>query len=232
MWQESDNPDQLAPASMTDVVFRISCVRLPVDHAAVLAAAVCAHAPLLGKSSRAGVHPIHVAGSQNGWERPDREGQPLLLSRRTRLKIRIDVTDANTLIDLLSGVSLDVDGFPLHILSGQTRALQPAPTLLSRYTIYHGPEAPSDEAGFVEQVAKQCSTLGFTSTKVLCGREQQVKTRDGDLLTRSVLLADVPPAHSLALQDHGLGDGRTFGCGLLIPHKDTNAVNQTSDSFR
>ena len=28
------------------------------------------------------------------------------------------------------------------------------------------------------------------------------------------------PAQSLALQRHGLGEGRKLGCGLFIPHKD------------
>jgi len=41
-----------------------------------------------------------------------------------------------------------------------------------------------------------------------------------------VLLADVPVIESLTLQDYGLGDGRTMGCGLLIPHKDTGAVHE------
>jgi hypothetical protein len=39
------------------------------------------------------------------------------------------------------------------------------------------------------------------------------------------LLADVPAPSSVVMQHDGLGDGRLIGCGLLIPHKDTGAVN-------
>ena len=32
----------------------------------------------------------------------------------------------------------------------------------------------------------------------------------------------------MILQENGLGDGRTMGCGLFIPHKDTGAVNEST----
>jgi len=76
-----------------------------------------------------------------------------------------------------------------------------------------------------ERVIANCNQLGFHPTKVLCGRTSYVCGDEGELLVRSVLLADVATEYSLALQDSGLGDYRLMGCGMLIPHKDTGAVN-------
>lgn len=228
MWQETDNNHQPSNANMTDVVFRINCARLPVDHAAALAQAVCDRAPELKQSKRAGIHPIHVAGSQNGWERPAHLGDYLLLSKRTRFKIRIDVESAASLISSLSGVTLDVDGSALQIVSGQARALMPVQTLFTRNLYFEGLDTNIEETMFVEQVIDQCGLFAFSPTKILCGREHTVNTPKGPRLTRSVLLADVPVMQSLQLQENGLGDGRTMGCGIFIPHKDTGAVNEVN----
>lgn len=229
MWQEPGDTRQ-PMASMTDVVFRIQCAHLPVDHASDLSIAITTLAPQLIEQPLSGVHPIHVAGSQNGWERPDHEDQALVLSKRTRLKIRTKTGSESTLIEQLSGMELEIAGYPLKILTGQARPLEPATTLFSRNSFYQSLDCDSDEARFVDRVIEQCRSLGFSPTKILCGREQYVKTPTGPQHTRSVLLADVPALHSIALQDNGLGDGRTIGCGMLIPHKDTGAVNQMPEN--
>lgn len=226
MWQETNQNDHPLSAQMCDVSFRINCQSLLVDHAAVLTKATCEHAPFISESSRAGIHPIHVAGSQNGWERPMSDSEHLLLSKRTRFKIRIDTKNANQLISTLSGITLDIAGSPLHIVSGQTRALHPSATLFSRYTFFEDLDANVAESVFEERIIEQCKLHHFSPTKILCGKEHTINTADGPRLTRSVMLADIPAMESLTLQDFGLGDGRTMGCGLLIPHKDTGAVNE------
>lgn len=211
---------------MSDVSFRIDCHSLMVDHAAVLADACCLHAPIIREQTCAGIHPIHVAGSQNGWERPENSSEYLLLSKRTRFKIRIERESAHQLISKLTSTTLDIAGSPLHILSGKSLALNPASTLFSRYTYYEDLDADIAEAEFVERIIDQCKNHNFYPTKILCGKEHTINTTGGPRLTRSVLLADVPVVESLTLQDYGLGDGRTMGCGLLIPHKDTGAVRE------
>ncbi|MBX2884106.1 MAG: type I-MYXAN CRISPR-associated protein Cas6/Cmx6, partial [Granulosicoccus sp.] len=127
MWLDAGDP-QLPQATMTDVVFRLHCTHLPVDHAQSLADAISVHAPQLNEQPSAGVHPIHVAGSQNGWERPDNEDQTLVLSKRTRLRIRTRLGSDTSLIEQLSGVTLDIAGFPLEIVSGQVKPITPAST--------------------------------------------------------------------------------------------------------
>jgi len=228
VWQDSKQEQPSKTTTMTDVVFRISCPRLLVDHAAALSQAVCDQAPLVRASQRAGVHSIHVAGSQNGWERPEGASELLVLSKRTRLRIRIEKNDVQALIDLLTGQTLDVNGFTLHIETGHDRPLFAANTLLSRYTFFNEHIKGMDEAAFVDRIVEQCQQYDFTPTKVLCGREHTIATDNGPTLTRSVLLADVPETASVNMLDNGLGDGRRMGCGLFIPFKDTNAVHENT----
>lgn len=230
MWVEpaSNNPSD--SSRMADAVFRIACERLAVDHAAELAEAVCSQAPGIEKSAHSGVHPVHVAGTQNGWERPEHANAFLQLSKRTPLRIRVELSYANELINLLAGKTLNVGGNTIDVLSGKVRTLSPAATLFSRYLYFPSPDINNCEQAFVNQVSKECQQYKFSPTKILCGREHVISTNKGKQLTRSVLLADVPAVSSVTLQEQGLGEGRTMGCGLFIPHKDTGAVNETTGS--
>ncbi len=231
MWYESNQINVPLEGITTDVVFNIRCTQLPVDHAAKLAEAVCNHAPIILSSANAGIHAIHVAGSQNGWERPVEDDQPLILSKRTRLQIRIEKTNAEELIRQLSENDIAIDGHPLTILHGKLRMLKPAPTLIARHTFFDN-ESNENEQEFIDKVIQQCRQIDFEPSKILCGRVHQMKTPHGRKCMRSVLLADVPPTASLKLQDSGLGLGRRMGCGIPIPHKDTAAVNDgVQDTF-
>lgn len=225
LWQEQEEQSPATSSAMTDIVFRIRCEQLPVDHATALAHQITEKSPVLGSSPKAGIHQIHVAGSQNGWERPERDGEPLCLSKRTRLRVRADKSDAENIIQALTGETLDVAGYPLQILNGTLSPLAAATTLFARYTWYRAVGSNDSESDFVDAVIHECGTLGFKPNKLLCGKAQTVASDLGDILTRSVLIADVSPPVSIVLQEHGLGDLRTIGCGLLIPHKDTNAVS-------
>jgi len=229
MWQETNDSEKAISATMSDAVFRIQCDRLPVDHAYSLAEAICAKVPQLAESDRAGVHAVHLAGSQNGWERPEHSNEHLLLSKRTRLRIRVETEKAEALISALAGSSLLVQGLSMQVLSGEQRVLNPSATLLSRFAYFEQAQMDNDEKRFIEHVVKHCGTLGYSPTKVLCGREHIISTAAGPRLTRSVLLADVPAPSSIALQDNGIGDGRAQGCGIFIPHKDTHAVHDQQD---
>jgi len=227
LWQEKeDNVGQGNPPSMTDVIFKIECQSLPVDHAAALSNALCEQQPWLKEVTHTGIHPIHVAGSQNGWQRPETNEHPLLLSKRTRLKVRISSAHSDKLIQGLKNTVHAVDNHRLKILDGRVSSLLPTNTLFSRYTVYLNDNAnPADESAFEQQVFTDCQRAGFSPTKILCGRSHSIAIHGEKITARSVMLADVPTEHSLKLQEHGLGDYRLIGCGILIPHKDTDAVN-------
>jgi len=65
--------------------------------------------------------------------------------------------------------------------------------------------------------------------KLLCGIEHTISTPDGDIETRSVMIADLDKAASLSLQQTGVGPGRHLGCGIFLPHKGIRAVGETED---
>ncbi|WP_242445286.1 type I-MYXAN CRISPR-associated protein Cas6/Cmx6 [Chromatium okenii] len=89
-WHEDKNPDEVQiPDDIVDLLFTIDCKSIPVDHAHLLSTALQAALPWLATEPQIGLHTIHVAGSQNGWQRPAHGSETeLLLSRRTKLIIR------------------------------------------------------------------------------------------------------------------------------------------------
>ena len=46
---------------------------------------------------------------------------------------------------------------------------------------------------------------------------------------RSLMIDGLDVTESVLLQQQGLGDGRKFGCGLFLPHKGIDAVNETQE---
>jgi len=231
LWQD-DTPQAKASGSpLSDVVFRIRCDRLPVDHAQALGAAIEQLAPWIRETEGAGVHPIYVAGSQNGWERPSKDsGEDLILSRRTKLTVRTGSEDADRLIDSLCARTVDVGGHAMEILSGRNRPLQPADTLYSRNVYFREADNTQDDEGaFVNAVVKWCMERGFKPTRLLSGKQELIQSVSNPIVTRSVLLANVPAQESLMLQATGLGEHRMFGCGILVPHKSTAAVYDPSE---
>ncbi len=224
VWLEPGDQNT-SSGSMVDVAFKIDCQRLPADHASALTKALCKTLPWLADLKNTGIHPVHVAGSQNGWQRPEIEdNEELLLSKRTRLRIRVNKKYVDELINGLKDVTLSIDGYPLKVMEGRTNPLHSSATLFSRYTAY-GDINTDDEEVFTRRIIEECEQLGFSPTKLLCGKSHLVSTNNGKITTRSLLIADIPIEKSLTLQDNGLGDHRLIGCGLLIPHKDTAAVN-------
>ena len=103
MWEEETSDKQPTHSErVVDLAFRISCDCLPVDHTSALSDAIGTLLPWFEDEPLAGLHLIHVAGSQNGWMRPEEPDELLHLSRRTRLTIRIPidrVSDAQQLTE-------------------------------------------------------------------------------------------------------------------------------------
>lgn len=220
MWQEEhdDAGHFQVPDDVLDVQFNIDCQRLPVDHAQALSRAVLGALPWLVDEPLAGIHLIYVAGSGNGWERPEGADGVLLPSRRTKLVLRVPKTRlADT--EALSGQVLDVAGEAMLIGKGSTRLLSVTHTLYARHVAVDGPEM--DEQAFVASVVAQLKALGLRFKKVLCGKAISFRTDQGPLLTRSLMVADLSYEDAVRLQEQGLGKPahKMLGCGLFIAHK-------------
>ncbi len=226
-WDEDDGASKayVVPEDIVDLAFAISCRSLPLDHAHALSSALGAVLPWLESEADAGVHLIHGAESGNGWYRPDDPEDVLYLSRRTRMTLRLPkarVDDARA----LSGAELDIAGHRLGVGAAVVRPLSPLPTLFARY-VAADPEGSEEE--FLADCATVLRRMEIPVRKMLCGRSHPLRTPDGVVFTRSLMVADLEPEQSVRLQQRGLGPGRTMGCGLFIPHKGVAPVRRDDD---
>jgi len=226
MYWSDDNdksPEFKISDDVVDLAFRVDCPTLPLDHAHALSSALQQQLPWLQEEAHAGVHLIHGAASGNGWFRPqDTQDALLHLSRRTRMRLRLPrhrLDDARQ----LSGEKLDIDGHPLRIGASEVFLLSSLPTLFARYVITR---ADVDEAEFLQQAADQLQSMDINCRKMLGGISHILAFPDAPVVTRSLMVADLEPEQSVHLQQVGLGEGRTFGCGLFLPHKGIKAVKE------
>ncbi|MEA3277926.1 MAG: type I-MYXAN CRISPR-associated protein Cas6/Cmx6 [Pseudomonadota bacterium] len=225
-WQEDDSEKTLqVPDDVVDILFSIDCKRLPVDHAYALSAALREALPWVGEDpSVVAVHAVHVAGSQNGWERPEHgSDQRLIVSRRTKLTIRVSKERMDELMDDLRGKTLDVSGCPLTVREGKIRPLSRESTLFSRYVVTRPDDSEDD---FLAWAASELRASDIRVRKALCGKDAPLVTPDGPIRTRSLMLADLTQKESVRLQQTGLGPHREMGCGIFIPHKGIEAVKK------
>ncbi len=223
-WQDDDDKKQgfQVPDNIVDLAFEMKCRSLPVDHAYALSDAIHQALPWFADEVDAGLHLIHVAESGNGWIRPeDPENEVLYVSRRTKLTLRLPkhrIGDAENLI----GQQLDIDGHPLELTKSTTKLLQALPTLFARYVMSSEQES---EMEFMERMAELIKAFDIPVRKMMPGRSHRFQTPDGEIYTRSLMLADLSNEDAVTLQQKGIGEGRKIGCGLFVPHKGIKAVN-------
>jgi CRISPR-associated protein Cas6 len=214
-------PEFVVPDDVVDLAFRVNCPVLPLDHAHALSSALLQELPWLAEEPRAGVHLIHGAASGNGWYRPEEVADAVLhLSKRTRMRLRLPqhrLDDAR----VLSGKRLDIDGHPLEIGNSEVYLLSSLATLFARYVVT---EQSKDEASFLDEAAEQLQAMDIPARKLLGGTTHSFDFPEGAVFTRSLMVADLEPEHSVRLQQAGIGEGRVFGCGLFLPHKGINPV--------
>lgn len=221
-WQESGEAEQpQRSGSVVDAAFRIDCGQLPADHAYLLSKAVETLLPWFPGEARAGIHAIHGAESGNGWQRPGDSGV-IHLSRRVRLVLRIPRSRLESCGSLI-GKTLNIADARIFLESVRVRELAPASTLFARRIIT---EREEKEEVFLDRVNLELAELKVTAPKQLPGRMIRISTPVGDLHARSLMLAELPAADSIRVQECGLGAARSLGCGLFVPHKSISAVNR------
>jgi len=218
-WQEDEDSDDIAiNDDVVDVLFSVRAKTLPVDHGYELSQAIAQHLPWLHSEPTAGMHTIHVAASANGWVRPE---DVLYPSRRTKFTLRVPKHRIEETMQL-NGVELDVQGHLLTLDNATTRLLSDITILFSRYVVSES----EDEQQFVDFIVASLQALGIKPKKLLCGMETPLHHKDGELRTRSLLLADLTLEESIKLQTLGIGSHRYMGCGLFIPHKDIKKIRE------
>lgn len=227
-WNEDKQqpPEFVVPDEVVDLAFKFSGPTVPLDHAHALSTELLSTLPWLAEEVHAGVHLIHGAASGNGWYRPEDPSTELLhLSRRSRMRLRVPshrLDDARE----LTGKTLNVAGHPIEVGEATVYKLSSLSTLFARYVIT---DAAVDEGEFLEQAAEQLQDLEISARKMLGGIAHSLQFPDGPVHTRSLMVAELEPEQSVRLQQVGLGPGRTFGCGLFLPHKGIKPVKQDNE---
>lgn len=220
-WQDDDQAKKPEQSDrVVDLSFKLDCQCLHVDHTAALHHAIHTALPWFREHPLSGLHLVHVAGSQNGWMRPEEPDELLHLSRRTRLMLRVAmemIEEAHA----LTGQTLDIAGNSMQIGKAIQKPVMASDILFSRHVISTDKD---DENEFLQTSAGQLKQLGIRFRKMLPGKQLNLRGPHGIVKTRSLMVADLDLTDSLTLQEHGLGEGRSYGCGLFIHHKGIKAV--------
>lgn len=230
-WQEDDElkKDHVTD-SIVDLLFNIKCREIPVDHAYALAVELKKILPEIEKDERICIHTIHVAGSQNGWERPEFSTETrILLSHRTKMTLRVPKERAEEIEKSLDGASIQLEECVIKIGSAKKKPLSKQGTIFSRYVQCGLDE---EEMAFMQRMIDELKSRGIRVKKALCGKTTLLQTPDGPIATRSLMLAELSAEDSIRLQQEGLGPGKEMGCGIFIPHKGIEAVKESYEDIK
>lgn len=224
--KKDENTPYAVPDDVVDLVYNINCKCLPLDHAYLFSSAIRTALPWMDNEPQAGIHLIHGAESGNGWLRPEDTTNELLhLSRRSRMTLRVPghrIDDAHA----LTGQSLDIDGHKLEVGKARLKLFSTLPTQFARYVVVPEGVSHEDEEAFMAYVVEQLKALDIKVRKLLCGRAHALQHPDGEIYTRSIMLADLEVEEAITLQQKGIGQHKKIGCGLFIPHKGIKAVHE------
>jgi len=220
-WHEENDPNEIyqVPDDVFDVVFKLTGSQLAVDHAQSLAQAVCAKLTD-DTQSQIGIHQVRVAESGNGWRRPGSGDEFLQLSRRTKLKLRVH-QDVYEDVLRLTGSELEMDGQRLKVGVSAVKKLTSITTLFSHGIVCDDAQS---ETEFLADMAATLQQMEIKVKKMICGMTHSIRSDNGSVFTRALMVANLTPEESVLLQQRGIGAGRLIGCGLFVPHRGIDAV--------
>lgn len=223
--EEADSTGEYrVPDDVFDLVFKLRGDNLDIDHAWALAQALQTRLGAV-TSAAIGVHGIHMAGSGNGWIRPQQADATLPLSRRARLVIRIR-RDDHAELGRLSQQSLQIGAQRVDIGDSSIRPLSTIGSLHAR-AISCDPQ--QSEESFLGMIADQLNAMDIDVAKMICGKTGRIRAAESSIFTRALLVADLKPEESVRLQRRGIGDDQLIGCGLFVPHKGIEAVHSPQE---
>ena len=200
---------QVEHAPVVDVLYAIDGTALPKDHRFELMGEITRCLPWLKAETGVGIHPIRAARGDDGR---------LLLPRRAKLVVRLPERQVAAAAALI-GQELDVGGWALRVGAAVVRNLVPHGTLYA-YFVTAGTD---DEQVFLSEIGARLDELK-TPCKLVCGMRHAFLAGHRQVVGYSLMLHDLAPAHSLLLQQVGLGGDRKLGCGIFVPHRSASAV--------
>jgi hypothetical protein len=82
-----------------------------------------------------------------------------------------------------------------------------------------------NENEFLNKMINELNSFEISIKKAICGKTKNLTIDGKKRLGRSLMIADLSKENSVRLQDIGVGEGRIFGCGIFLPHKSIDAVD-------
>lgn len=226
-WNEDTNKaaEYKVPDDIVDVNFKIKCTHLPLDHAHDLSNAIITELPWVAENKQVGIHLIHGAESGNGWIRPTGPDELIYPSRRTLFSIRTP-KERRQDVEQLAGKTIMIGDIPVELSKPTIRGLSKMTTIFARYMLA---EQIDDEAEFLQEMATLLAQKQIAPAKMMSGRATLMRFPDGDRSARSLMIDSLEVTESVRLQQEGLGSGRKIGCGIFLPHKGIDPVNETQE---
>ena len=220
MWQEKEEKKPIADNSdMAELSFSVDCKELPYDHAYELSSAILNLVPEIENDKRNAIQTLHGPMSGNGWVRPDSENIPL--SKRAKLIMRINKNQLND-IKSIEGKEIMLFGNTLKIGAPKVKSFLVVKDLFCRFVTS---DYKISEDDFLSNIQNELKGLNINIRKALCGKSMVISFGEKTLYTRSLMIADLSKEESLKLQEEGVGDKKLYGCGIFLPHKSIDAVN-------
>ena len=220
MWQETDQKKSIADDSdMAELSFSVNCRELPYDHAYELSSEILNLIPQIKNDKRNSIQTLHGPMSGNGWVRPDSENIPL--SKRAKLIMRINKNQIDNIKDI-EGKEIMLFGNSLKIGVSKVKNFLIVKDLFCRFVISDNKISEDD---FLEKIQMELRNFNVNIKKALCGRSMTINFGKKTVYTRSLMIADLSKEESLKLQEEGVGGEKLYGCGIFLPHKSIDAVN-------
>jgi len=187
-----------------DVIFPVNGDTLPVDHGYALFSALSGVLPWLHERRDVGV--FNVRGRLT-------PGGTLQLSH-AHLRLRAPAELLGELL-ALAGRQLRVGESRLLLGAPTARALTSSPELMSRVVTI---KKFIDKPAFTQAVRQHLLENGCEA-RVEVGRRRVVFIAGRRIVGFQVRVTQLSPAHSIRLQQQGLGGRRHMGCGLFLPSR-------------
>mgnify|MGYP001411713932 FL=1 len=220
MWQETDQKKSIAyDSDMAELSFSVNCRELPYDHAYELSSEILNLVPQIKNDNRNSIQTLHGPMSGNGWVRPDSENIPL--SKRAKLIMRINKSQIDNIKDI-EGKEIKLFGNSLKIGVSKVKNFLIVKDLFCRFVISDNKISEDD---FLEKIQMELRNFNVNIKKALCGRSMTINFGQKTVYTRSLMIADLSKEESLKLQEEGVGEKKLYGCGIFLPHKSIDAVN-------
>lgn len=218
-WQENINEEHFTvPEDIVDVLFKIDCEKIPNNYIESLAEGLIATFPWL---ANAAIHHIYLPKTGNGWQ-ADINAEYVYLPKRTKLILRVPQEKVDQL-KKINNLELNLNGFSFVI----ENFLKQKKLSDSTIVVSNGIVAPKEvsEDDFLQYCYQELKKLNIQPKKMLVGLSHDLTTKNQILSTRSLMLADLSKQESVLLQEKGIGNHQTLGCGIFLPQKGISEVN-------